>query len=555
MSESTKKDQLFWLEAIIEGAQVGTWLWNHETGEARYNERWAEILGYSLSELEPLSADTWKLRTHPDDLPRVETTLTRYLAGEIDSYSFDTRMQHKNGHWVWVRDRGKIVTRTEDGKPEWLAGAHVDITDEKTNNERLDRLFKISENIPGTVYEFKLMPDGTRTFPYASPGIKKLFGVTLEEAKRDADTVFSRIHPDDLQEVNSSIQDSAETLDIWFTEFRVVLSTGEKWLTGHATPERHSDGSISWYGQVVDSTFEKQMRLEVEQQRKELTQAQRIGLLGYWRANMDTGELYWSDMIFEIFGLDTETFKPSIDGFTERVHPEDLNLVRASEERAQKSGVHDVVHRIIRPNGEVRWVHELADFKGGEKDRILVGTVRDITLQKQYEKELERLSLTDELTGAYNRRFSQNRLTVLFEKVKKRDAKSCIALLDVDHFKHVNDEYGHDVGDQVLQQLVKFLQSKIRSTDTMARFGGEEFILIMEDAEPEGAYQRVRIICADLEQTPIVTEKGELKVTITAGVTQISEHDEDVNAALKRADNALYQGKKAGRNRVVMGTR
>lgn len=119
------------LSNILWGTDVGTWEWNIQTGQTRFNERWASIVGHRLDELEPVSIDTWTRFVHPDDLTKSGRALERHFSGEADSYDCEVRMQHKNGHWVWVLDRGKVVERTPDGKPLWMAGTHMDITARK----------------------------------------------------------------------------------------------------------------------------------------------------------------------------------------------------------------------------------------------------------------------------------------------------------------------------------------------------------------------------------------------------------------------------------------
>jgi len=127
------------LANIIWGTGVGTWEWNVLTGETRFNERWAELIGYTLDELAPISIATWMKHTHPDDLAVSGAALQRHFAGECDHYQCETRMRHKLGHWIWVLDRGKLVSRTPDGQPEWMAGTHWDITDRKQVEQALQQ--------------------------------------------------------------------------------------------------------------------------------------------------------------------------------------------------------------------------------------------------------------------------------------------------------------------------------------------------------------------------------------------------------------------------------
>ncbi|SIQ91754.1 PAS domain S-box-containing protein [Alkalispirochaeta americana] len=125
------------LAGIIEGTHVGTWEWNVPTGETVFNERWAEIIGYTLEELAPISINTWMSFAHPDDLKRSGELLEEHFRGERDYYECESRMRHKRGGWVWVLDRGKVVSWTSEGKPELVMGTHQDITERKRSEEEL----------------------------------------------------------------------------------------------------------------------------------------------------------------------------------------------------------------------------------------------------------------------------------------------------------------------------------------------------------------------------------------------------------------------------------
>jgi len=127
------------LANILWGTGVGTWEWNVQTGETRFNERWAELIGYTLDELAPISIATWMKYAHPDDLAGSGAALEQHFSGVSDFYECESRMQHKDGHWIWVLDRGKLVSRTPDGQPEWMAGTHWDISDRKQSEQVLEQ--------------------------------------------------------------------------------------------------------------------------------------------------------------------------------------------------------------------------------------------------------------------------------------------------------------------------------------------------------------------------------------------------------------------------------
>ena len=128
------------LERVIKGTQAGTWEWNVQTGKTIFNERWAEIIGYSLQELAPISINTWINNIHPDDLTSSNEMLQKHFNGEAEYYDCECRMRHKNGHWVWILDRGTVISRTDDGKPQWMFGTHIDITFRKQAEEAREKL-------------------------------------------------------------------------------------------------------------------------------------------------------------------------------------------------------------------------------------------------------------------------------------------------------------------------------------------------------------------------------------------------------------------------------
>ena len=198
------------LQWIIEGTRAGTWEWNALTGEHRCNQRWAEILGYSCAELEPLGREVWRSLTHPEDAQRVNDAFERHLSGEIPYYGCELRMRHRDGHWVWVYDRGQLKTRTPQGDPEWVVGTHIDVSDRHLLGEAqqtwIKRFKEFSDNVPGVLYQYHLRPDGTSHFPFASPRLFNLYGCHPADVEQDATAVFKVIHPDDRAEIKRSIQ-------------------------------------------------------------------------------------------------------------------------------------------------------------------------------------------------------------------------------------------------------------------------------------------------------------------------------------------------------------
>lgn len=176
---------------------------------------------------------------------------------------------------------------------------------------------------------------------------------------------------------------------------------------------------------------------------------------------------------------------------------------------------------------------------------------RDITARKQVERELLEMSHTDPLTGAANRRYFFERAAVELARARRFGRELSLIMLDIDHFKRVNDRWGHAAGDKVLKNLCACAQGVLRQEDLLARVGGEEFAVLAPDTGPEGAFglaERLRKNVA----AQVVTEGGDaMTYTLSAGVATLASHDASVEAVLKRADEALYAAKNAGRNRTL----
>lgn len=667
------------LEAIIDSSGAGTWKWNIQTGETHFNEMWAAIVGYTLDELAPISIATWQFLSHPDDLENSAAQLELHFSGKVSTYRCDARMRHKNGNWVWIRDTGRVISWTSDGKPEWMVGMHFDITAEKqaelqartteqnlqriidsspttifvwnlesdelhlygervelfhdaddiiTNashwwqeaihpvdaktmqpklrqwiksaselplsrryrirgaddqyywlKERMraviengrvtktigsiinvtdsvnlaERLEALSSSIPGMIYDFRWYPNGRASFPYASEGVRHIYGCSPEEIREDASIVFKRVHPDDVERVTESILKSAEQETVWESEYRVILpEVGEKWVSGRATPISLPDGGTSWHGVIFDVTDEKRLELELEQKQITLERAQEIGQLGYWTSRIGFDDLFWSNKIYDILGLEPNSIEPSVEAFRNFVHPDDREFFDSSLAAAETTGEYNLEHRIVRADGQLRWVHERASFTKINNEDYFVGTMRDITQAKEYQAQLEELSETDELTKLYNRRYFMSQAKLAYYHLERFNHPSTLVLIDIDHFKKINDDYGHDVGDMVLQALAQYLKQSMRPSDVVARLGGEEFVLLLHQTELHPSLPRLKTLLKGIAELEIKTKDLLISVTATFGVTEIKRDDTDVSVALIRADQALYEGKRKGRNQVIV---
>jgi diguanylate cyclase (GGDEF)-like protein/PAS domain S-box-containing protein len=209
-------------------------------------------------------------------------------------------------------------------------------------------------------------------------------------------------------------------------------------------------------------------------------------------------------------------------------------------------------HRLS--DGSIRMV-EVHSTPIGDSDHVLLySIVQDVTERKRVEEVLAHEATHDPLTGALNRRAVLDALSRECSRVRRQHAGLDVVICDIDHFKEINDTYGHMVGDEVLCGLVRLLESRLRPYDYLGRWGGEEFVLILPDVkenDEDGLYDRLRKVVMD---TPIPTTAGSVSITISLGV-KIWKENENMDQLLTAADAALYQAKSEGRNRVCFADR
>jgi diguanylate cyclase (GGDEF)-like protein/PAS domain S-box-containing protein len=167
--------------------------------------------------------------------------------------------------------------------------------------------------------------------------------------------------------------------------------------------------------------------------------------------------------------------------------------------------------------------------------------------------EVQRLAITDSLTGLYNRRRFLELAQTEFERARRYKRPLSMMIFDIDHFKRVNDAYGHPIGDQVLRAIANLCREQLREADPVGRYGGEEFIALIVETSPENALRAAERLRQAVENLTTITGKGEIKVTISVGVAGMNKHAPNLETLINRADQAMYVAKHKGRNRVMLG--
>ncbi len=247
------------------------------------------------------------------------------------------------------------------------------------------------------------------------------------------------------------------------------------------------------------------------------------------------------------------------------VHPDDQNMVFNYWAQAERDGKElSVMCRINTPKKGVRWIHLQTNFLFDDSGKTIIGSMEDITNKKLKEEEKEKLiselyevkknleisSRTDPLTNLLNRRGMEIELASEQNRSERNKKLFSLILCDIDFFKKINDNYGHDAGDFILTQVSRNIEKHSRKQDIICRWGGEEFLLMLPETELSGAAELAEKLRTVIKEDVQVFKSQKIYITLSFGVAQMHK-GRDINDCIKSADIRLYAAKGGGRNRVV----
>ncbi len=256
----------------------------------------------------------------------------------------------------------------------------------------------------------------------------------------------------------------------------------------------------------------------------------------------------------QLTGYDSDAFVDNRElAFASIIHPSDRPQVEQEVNQALAQHRSFAMEYLIRrKNGSLIWVWEQGQAVTIDGMDYLEGIVLDINQRKLMEQELERMAMHDPLTGLYNRREMEHQLQDELKRARRYGRPLSVLWLDIDHFKAVNDRYGHPAGDEVLRQLSSLLLTHVRSVDYAARYGGEELLIVLPELDQQEAMEMAERLRKLVEITRIRVASGErVGVTVSVGVASFPLDGQDPAGLLSKADAAMYLAKQNGRNRVV----
>ncbi len=268
----------------------------------------------------------------------------------------------------------------------------------------------------------------------------------------------------------------------------------------------------------------------------------------------DDGKLLWVNPSVEhVTGYTPDECLRMKDYPMPIIHPDDRDRLAGMIEETRRTGSNGKIeNRIVRKDGAVRWTaadwQPARDSQGNPSGMRV--SVRDITDNVELRRELERQASTDPLTGLMNRRRFLEVCEGEIYRAARFGRPVALAMFDLDYFKRINDTHGHAVGDLCLRAFVGAIQANVRQTDTLARFGGEEFTLLMPETDLDAATALCDRLRAAVARATVTTTRTSITFTVSVGVTACDPHETSIDPALARADTALYAAKNKGRNQV-----
>lgn len=603
LRESEERWQL-----ALRGNNDGIWDWNVRTNQVFFSSRWKEMLGYTDAEITN-HLEEWQKRIHPEDRQSVDYLIQEHFAKETPFYISEHRLLCKDGTYRWILDRGQALW-DEKGEVIRMAGSHTDITERKRTENALresQRLTqRIADAIPNILYLYDLIEQRNI---YANHEFEIVLGYSPTEIQQMEQLFLTRlIHPEDFEQYTQLVQqlNLAKDGDMIEGEYRMQHVNGEwRWLQAWETVfTRNAAGCPQQIlGTAQDITERKQAEVKLQQANEQLIikvkelelRNNEITLLSEMSDLLQTC-LSWEEVSTVIAQFAPLLF-PNNSGAVFAIS-NSRNLVEALSSwgglvtsnvlfstteclalrRGQPHLVEDTSNGLVCKHlklcslphayfcipmvaqGETMGVLYLSFANKADltkaKQHLAVTVARQISLSManlKLHETLQQQRIRDSLTGLYNRRYLEESLERELHRARQTQQFLGVCMIDVDHFKHFNDTFGHEAGDAVLRELGVFLTTNLRGSDIACRYGGEELTVIFPEANLEETRLRAEYLREGVKHLRIEHRRQILgAITISLGVACFPQHGSTGEAIIRVADTALYRAKREGRNRVVV---
>ncbi len=348
-----------------------------------------------------------------------------------------------------------------------------------------------------------------------------------------------------------------------------VLERHEEWVEGADGSMRlldtlripfHDDGQelLGEIGISRDFTERRRVREQIAEREQRLMIALQGASLGIWDWDIRSGRMSFSPLWAAMLGRNLDDVAQDVSTWEALVYPEDWSNVQAALEPHLRGETESYTaeYRMRHSDGHWVWVQDAGRvLERDEEGKALraVGLHQDISSRKAMEESLLQLATSDPLTGLWNRRHFTEMVNSELGRVRRHGSNAALLLLDLDHFKRVNDTWGHAAGDEVLRHFAGLVSGHLREVDVLARLGGEEFgVLLPGIVDATGALRAADRVRDLIASNPAIVDKNPLPFSVSIGVAMLDPEDSGFDVIFSRADEALYEAKRRGRNCAVL---
>lgn len=377
------------LQLTTTSANVGLWEWHPQTGVRKFDEVWANLVGYTLEELEPVSIETWNELLHPDDHEVFKNAVEEYFHGNTPTYECEIRMKHKAGHWVWILDRGKTVEWDEEGNPTRLVGTHIDITERveyEKENKLLANVFRKSNTaLAVCAHQTNIFKRVNRAFSNLfGYGVTEMIGMLVERIYDEGNFEIFKNNQEVLQK-RKTVSFEVDLLKNDGTTFAALVNTSL------VDDEEISEPYRVITVQDISELKQIQEQLASERQRFEMAANNVSDVV--WEWNPETGAVWWGEGIETVMGYRKEDYQGLTDFWQQHMIEEDRSRILGSLRKAERDGSTEWEgeYRFIAADGKIRAVKDSAVLMRDEDGTLqrIIGAMVDITPVQEYQEMLK----------------------------------------------------------------------------------------------------------------------------------------------------------------------
>ncbi len=388
----------------------------------------------------------------------------------------------------------------------------------------------------------------------------QLYGMPRQEIWRSA-TFLNATHPDDRERARETVFSALAPggADTYAFDFMVTQPDDNicwLWVKGTVLKRDSRGNGLLVRGVLIDVTERMQTREALQESQGQLDLALHSAGMGVWSVDLIANQRHFDKRTCQLLGIDPATFTGSAQEFFAAIHPEDRDIVKLSLARTIEQNVpYESDYRALWRDGSIHYITSRGrlEFDAQRRPWKITSIIFEVTEWKEAQKRINSLAFYDSLTELPNRRLLAERIQHALAFSARNGRMGAILFIDLDNFKTINDTLGHSVGDILLQQVATRLNACVREEDTVARIGGDEFVVMLEnlsEADSEAATQTQfiaeKILLSLSRSYQIASYK--YHCTCSVGVALFNGRQQSIDDLLKQADIAMYQAKKSGRN-------